>query len=137
MVTVADQVIALQHGGFVATKVVDRGAFAAKLGLVQHIVVNQCRHVHHLDDGGERDQGVAEFFGRCAGLDAEEYQTRAEHFAAESADVLHQCIDTAKVAVQLFMEAIGDGGQFGSDTVCQTGQRGGYYAPWHAGEYRN
>jgi hypothetical protein len=58
MVAVADQVIAQQHGGLVAAQVVDRRALAAQLGFVQYIVVNQRRHVDHLDDGGDRDVRV-------------------------------------------------------------------------------
>ena len=49
----ADQVVAQQHGRLVAAEVVDRRALAAKLGLVEHVVVHERGHVDHLDDGGE------------------------------------------------------------------------------------
>jgi hypothetical protein len=117
---VADEVVAEHHRRLVAAEVVDRGALAPQLRLVEHVVVDERGHVDHLDDGGERDVGVGEPPARAA---AQQQQQRAEHLAAEAADVLHQHVDARQVARQFLGEDPVHGAQLVGDAVGQRRDR--------------
>ena len=96
MEAVADEVIAEEHRRLVPAEVVDGGPLAAKLGFVQHVVVNERGHVDHLDDGRQNDVSVLEL---SAGLAGEEHEHGAEHFSAESADVPHERVHAGDIAL--------------------------------------
>ncbi len=54
----AEEVVPQDDRGLVPVEAVDRGAAAAGVGLVQHVVVDQRGHVDHLAHGGEGDMLV-------------------------------------------------------------------------------
>ena len=96
---------------------VDRRAFAAKLGFVEHIVMHQRGHVHHLDDGGDDRVRIAQISARSAG---KEHQRRPKHLAAKPVDVLHQRVDAGNLALELADESLFNSLQFRLDAIDQT-----------------
>jgi hypothetical protein len=100
---------------------VDGCAFAAKLGVIQHIIVDEGGHVDHFDDGGEDGVGVGEFAGGFAGEEDEEW---AEHFSAESGNMFAECIDGGEFAVEFAVEEFLDGVQFRTDGLAERVQNG-------------
>src|SRR5450755_2875686 len=68
---VADEIVAEEDGGLVSAEVVDGGAFAAKLGVVENVIVNEGGHVNHLDYRGEDSVGFGKFAGGFAGEEDE------------------------------------------------------------------
>ena len=115
----ADEIIAQQHGGLVAAKVIDGSALAAQLGFIEDIIVHQRGHVDHLDDGGNDGVSLREL---AAGFACQEHEGRAEHLASESADMLDKRIDASKIGFQLDMEKLLDGRQLIGDAIGQRGQ---------------
>ena len=112
----ADQIIAQQHGGLVAAEVIDGRALAAKLGLVEHVVVHERRHVHHLDDG--RDSVMCASVSSPQALPASSTQRRPKHFPAKAADMLDERVNATDFALEFahgsaFTAASGAGDAFG------------------------
>jgi hypothetical protein len=103
MEAVADEVIAEENGGFVSAEVVDGRAFAAKLGFVEHVIVNERGHVHHLDDGGQYGVRMGGF---SAGLSREQHEQGPEHFSAEATDMTDQSVHGSDRALQLGIEKL-------------------------------
>ena len=115
VVAVADQVVAEQDRGLVAAQVVDRGPLAPKFRLVQHVVVDERAHVHHLDDRRQGDEVGRERRLRADGLGREQQEHRPEHFPAKAGDVPDEPVDARQVADELLIEDALDLCQLGRD----------------------
>ena len=118
---VEDAEIALLHGDFeglhvepvagedafrVAPLRVGGGASAAGLGLVDDVVVNECRGVNDFDDGGEFDRArtfVAEQFGR------KQQKSGTDALAAAGAQVFTDFGDGGHVRDGILPELLLDG----------------------------
>ena len=57
-----DEVVAEHDGGLVAPEAIDRQAPASRPGVVEHVVVHECRHVHDLAHRRQGDVLVEHVF---------------------------------------------------------------------------
>ena len=89
--------VADQHAGLVAEDVVSRGAAAALLRAVDHVVVQQRGGVHELDEGRGFDVLVVL---DAAGAAGEHAQQGAQAFAAATDDVFGHLVDQRHGALE-------------------------------------
>ncbi len=85
-----DEIVPQHHGRLVAAAFVDGVTAAAEVGLVEHIVVNEGRHVDHLDHRGDGDRRLGEPLAGQRGVGRqgrEKGQGGAEHLAAVALDM--------------------------------------------------
>ena len=114
--------IADQHARLVAEDVVSRGAAAAFLRAVDHVVVQQRGGVHELDEGCGFD---VFFVFDAAGAAREHAEQGAQSFAATANDVFGNLVDQGHRA----LEAGADHGVDARRDRCEPG-RGSPRAAW-------
>lgn len=116
VIRMGNQIVAEQNGALVADEAVERGLSPADVGFVEDVVVDQRRHVDHLDDGGEDHvfpANVADRLGR------EQEQLWAEQLPAILPNLIDQPLDEGQIAAQLVIEGPNDLFEGGGDGTGQ------------------
>jgi hypothetical protein len=121
-----DEVVAEDHGGLVSALAVDGVAAAACVGVVEHVVVDERRHVDHLDDGCDGDQLIRGWLiDGGAGCGARQQDQRgAEHLAAEAFDVLAERLHRGDLGGDRVVDAISGGFEAGEHPGLERGEFG-------------
>jgi hypothetical protein len=101
-----EEVVAENDGGFVAVEVVDGGAAAADVGLVEDVVVDEGGHVDHFADGSGGNVVGGEL--GAIGEAAQEDEGWAEHLAAVAFDVGNEGLDGCVGGFELVVESARD-----------------------------
>ena len=104
--------VAHQHARLVAEDVVSRGAAAALLRAIDHVVVQQRRGVNELDEGGRFDVFVG---FDAAGATREHAEQGAQAFAAAADDVFGNLVDERHGALQAGADHGVHGGKIGAN----------------------
>ena len=94
----ADEIVTQEDGCLVAGDVVHRRLSTSLVSLVQHVVMDQRRHMDQFNDGCQRAMDVSHVAGRLRG---KEKQRRSEHFPAIRANGVAQIGDERKIAFDL------------------------------------
>ena len=97
----ADQVVAKKHSTNVAGGRADCRLPTAPISLVQHVVMDEGRHVNHLDDRGQCVMGVRQV---AHGFPAEQKEYRAKHFPPVGPYLITQAVDTGEFTGQFFIK---------------------------------
>ena len=106
VIGMADEIVAEHDGCLVALKLVDRHTTATDASFVEDVIVDERRHVHHLDDGGDGALVVVDRDAISAGGHAADNdEHRPKHLAAIAFDVSDQRIDAGEIAEEFDAES--------------------------------